>query len=517
MIPPVRPLVQLRRPVTSHRLPAIFALLVSCAFILSACDDDVVGPGNGSDADDSTPGVTAVVVSPAQLELHVGTQEALSAEVQGSNGVSQSVTWESSDTQVASVNSSGQVSAVGLGTATITATSQADASASGQATVEVVCPDPIAVTGHINSDETWTGEGVGCIDYVVADMYEVRATLTIEPGTAVAFQQDAGLILEAGGAVVADGTQADPILLTGTEQVRGWWGGIDIRRSERQENLFNHVTIEYGGQDDPFNQYDPGFALKVGGPAAASGTQDTSQRFATITNTTLRGSAGYGLFIRANAQVHFAGNTLTDNALGAARMPLHVTGVLDEASDFSGNDVEIIMLTHYAAGDVELVHPGQGVRYRMGRPGNDPTRARISAQGTLTIAPGTILEFTERSDLTIPESGTLISEGTDSEPVVFTGLEGTEGFWGGITLDGSSGNSIRYTTVEYGGHFAGANVGVESGASATITDSILRYAGTNQFGSYGYGLRVTASSSVNADACEVNTFVGNAAGDCLIG
>ncbi len=203
----------------------------------------------------------------------------------------------------------------------------------------------------------------------------------------VAFEQNAGLRVEAGGALIADGTAQALILLTGTQAVRGWWNGIHIRRSNRQDNLFDHVTIEYGGQDDPFNQYDPGFALRIGGPAAASGLNDSEGQFATIANPTLRQSAEYGLFIRGRAQVAFQNNRLTENALGAARMPSHV---------------------------------------------------------------------------------------------------------------------------------AGADLAVASGASATITESGFRYAGPNQFGSYRYGLRVTSSSQVNDDACQVNTFVQNAGGDCRI-
>jgi hypothetical protein len=500
------------RPYLSAALLSLVALLLS----LAACDDDVVGPGADPDPGEPDVGVTAVIVTPGDLELYVGTQEGFSAEVQGGSGVSQNVTWATSDPEVATVTSDGQVSGVAPGTATITAASQADPSVSGEATVQVVCQDPVIVSSAVSADETWSAQGGGCVDYIVTDAYDVRATLSIDPGTVVAFERDAGLRVEAGGALIADGTPQAPIRLTGTEAERGWWSGIHLRRSDREENLFNHVTIEYGGQNNPFNQYDPGFALRIGEPAAASGLADNEGRFATITNTTLRQSAGYGLFIRGSAQVDFANNRITENALGAARMPLHVADVLDEGTDFSGNDLEIVMLTHSAAGDVSLVHPGGEVRYRFGRPGNDPDGARIAAGGTLSIAPGVVMEFTERSDLTITESGSLLAEGTSTEPITLTGVESAAGSWGGLTLDGSSNAVVRHAVVEYGGYIAGANLALASGATATVTESVFRHAGPNQFGSDGYGLRVTSSSQVNDDACQVNTFDQNAAGDCRI-
>ncbi len=110
-----------------------------------------------------------MIVTPGNLNLYVGTQEGLSAEVQGGSGVSQNVTWASSAPEIASVTSGGELTGVAPGTATITATSQVEPSVSGETTVQVVCQDPVSITGSIDQDETWSGQGGGCVDYIVTD------------------------------------------------------------------------------------------------------------------------------------------------------------------------------------------------------------------------------------------------------------------------------------------------------------------------------------------------------------
>lgn len=58
----------------------------------------------------------------ATTSIEVGANETLTVTVLPANAANKSVTWESSDTSVATVNSSGKVVGVGVGTATITAT-----------------------------------------------------------------------------------------------------------------------------------------------------------------------------------------------------------------------------------------------------------------------------------------------------------------------------------------------------------------------------------------------------------
>ncbi len=114
---------------------AAAALLV---FGVLACGDDPVEP----------PVATTVAVSPATASLaSLGETAQLSAMVRDQNGdvmTGAPVNWSSSDNAVATVNTSGLVTAAGNGTATITASS---GSASGTASVTVAqVPTAVAVT-----------------------------------------------------------------------------------------------------------------------------------------------------------------------------------------------------------------------------------------------------------------------------------------------------------------------------------------------------------------------------------
>ena len=86
-----------------------------------------------------TPSVISVTVSPSTLTLQLdGTSsDTLTATVIVSGGAAQTVNWTSSNTSVATVNSSGKVTAVAAGEAIITATSTVDNTKTGTCTVTV--------------------------------------------------------------------------------------------------------------------------------------------------------------------------------------------------------------------------------------------------------------------------------------------------------------------------------------------------------------------------------------------
>lgn len=102
--------------------------------------------------------VTSVSVSPntSSISLQSSNKSVqLSANVLPSNASNKVVTWTSSNTNIATVTSSGYVTAKAVGSATITAISTADGTKKGTATITVT-NDPIAVTGVNITDSTMT-------------------------------------------------------------------------------------------------------------------------------------------------------------------------------------------------------------------------------------------------------------------------------------------------------------------------------------------------------------------------
>ena len=97
---------------------------------------------------DDTPKVNSVTVSPSEASLTIGgtTTKQLSVTVNVSNGAAQTVSWTSSNTNVATVSNSGLVTAVAAGSATITATSTVDGTKSGTCAVTVTDPTQPSIT-----------------------------------------------------------------------------------------------------------------------------------------------------------------------------------------------------------------------------------------------------------------------------------------------------------------------------------------------------------------------------------
>lgn len=136
----------------SHRSGMLGLALSAMLLGLAACDDktEVVIP---------PPPVTPITVSvtPQSLDMQVGQTATFVAQVSGgAEGTARTVNWTSSNSDVASVNASGMVTAVAPGIATITATSTVDASAAAAASVRVE-EDPSNAPISISIQSVTTG------------------------------------------------------------------------------------------------------------------------------------------------------------------------------------------------------------------------------------------------------------------------------------------------------------------------------------------------------------------------
>jgi uncharacterized protein YjdB len=115
-----------------------------------------------------TPVVTTVVVSPSLPQVAVGVTVTMTAEVRDQNGgilADKTVTWNSANAAIATVNASGVVTGVAAGSTTITATVEGK---SGIATVFVAPPPVASVTVASPASALAVGQSV-TLAPVVAD------------------------------------------------------------------------------------------------------------------------------------------------------------------------------------------------------------------------------------------------------------------------------------------------------------------------------------------------------------
>jgi len=81
--------------------------------------------------------VTSISVRPISVNVQVGTSSQLTAYISPSNATDPSVTWVSSDPKIATVDPSGNVTGVSIGTVTVTATAKDGFGAAGTTSVQV--------------------------------------------------------------------------------------------------------------------------------------------------------------------------------------------------------------------------------------------------------------------------------------------------------------------------------------------------------------------------------------------
>ncbi|MCR5206298.1 MAG: Ig-like domain-containing protein [Lachnospiraceae bacterium] len=117
--------------------------------------------------------VTGVSVSPATLSLTKGTSGKLTATVSPENASVKTVNWSSSNESVATVDNSGNVTAVNAGTATITATTT-NGNKTATATITVTAPEEtnVSVTGVTISPKT--------LSMVIGSSSDLTATVSPE-------------------------------------------------------------------------------------------------------------------------------------------------------------------------------------------------------------------------------------------------------------------------------------------------------------------------------------------------
>lgn len=152
----------------------------------------------------------------------------------------------------------------------------------------------------VEEDATWHALAV---PYHLEGTPEIKAHLTIEPGTRLEFAQGYGINIEENGSLTAEGTAAKPVVFTGGEEAPGFWDGIYFQ-SKSPKNLLSNAAVKYAGPK--------------GGLAQAAVTLAPGA-VATVRSSELAFSATAAIRVMQNAQLNAGAataNRLHDNAAG---------------------------------------------------------------------------------------------------------------------------------------------------------------------------------------------------------
>lgn len=216
--------------------------------------------------------VASVTISPAAAKIVIGLAQQLTATTKDGNGnvlTGRAVTWSSTNTAVATVSSTGLVTAVAPGSATISATSEGQ---SGSASMTVVVPAPpqfvqahaIRAVGGSTSValDSLTGAGnllIVALDYTGTDF----ASITDSQGNT--FTQIGDEITTPGGVTTR---------MYFANNIKGGAESISVKLAGSTTSL-EVYAVEYSGAD-PVNPFDAaGSATGTGSDPVTSGPLTT--------------------------------------------------------------------------------------------------------------------------------------------------------------------------------------------------------------------------------------------------
>lgn len=298
--------------------------------------------------------------------------------------------------------------------------------------------------GKITKDETWKkADGPHLIRGEVSVESDQGVTLTIEPGTEVRFETGASLFVGYGalGYLKAEGTAEAPILFTSaaSNPSKGDWMTVYLGNGAAN-SVMTHCTIKYGGAASY-------------GALTVSGANNTP----TVKNSTIEESAGFGIELQDSASFKaFTGNTIKASGSNPISLRANAVGSLGAGNTFVANTHQAIDVVGEAISK-SATWLNQGIPYRLQ---GESSVEHASSTPVLTIAAGTALEFGPGASLYVGYggNGALFAVGTESAPIVFTGVSKTLGTWAGLhfydhTVDGTPGQAsttvIQHARIEY--------------------------------------------------------------------
>jgi hypothetical protein len=330
----------------------------------------------------------------------------------------------------------------------------------------------VVVSGCTPADDTGEGEGEGegeedaflitedrTLEGTLAPPADIvvtnGATLTIAPGSVITFATGRALrVLD--GALKADGTSDDPILLKGVDAGRGRFAGVALSAETRSGTSLSFVTIDGAGGSSP------GCLSLDNVPADRVALADVTLKNCSTAALSLRGAASsLTSFDRIAMEGADVGVVADAAMVGDVDERITTTDV--GAHSLIGGTIEASV---QVAGQSEAWHVEGSLEVGG------------TASPVLTCAAGTTLRFEGGHWLRVGSVGPggLVAAGTAEQPVLLSSIDtgASKGSWLGVSFedDTLSGTQLAFTTIEAGGEDNFGSRGCVSIPSNTLNNKL---------------------------------------------
>jgi hypothetical protein len=333
----------------------------------------------------------------------------------------------------------------------------------GEAATATPTPD----CGQTTIDEDVTTDTTlreGCT-YTLAGEIDVveGATLTVEPGVTVE-AEEASRLLVYDGALVAKGTEEDPIEFRGTSATREHWKGIVVE-SDAEANALEHVAVSDAGRYNSF--YKANLAIGSRNPARM-----------TVRNCEFTNSAAAGVRVEKEGTLTgFGNNRFADNQGPPLDVIATQLGVLEGTSTFEDDGNVVVRWRPEMAIETDATWSAMEVPYRVGVGSYD----FLPLEATVEVEPGARLEFVSGRGLYVG-AGALVAVGKSENPIEFVGTKDELGAWMGIVVESEDdANELDEVLLSDAGAYSGyvegnlvvgpRNPGRMTVRNSTISDS----------------------------------------------